>query len=99
MTELPTRRVVLPDGRLFRENADIWQGFFALALDTPTRMAGEVTGWHVNMDKMLADEEDLEQSMPDGLSALCLYVRRHFESDELAVAMRVHTHKVTANRM
>jgi hypothetical protein len=34
-------------------------------------MGVQVTWWlhDVNMDKMLADHEDLERSMPDGLSA------------------------------
>jgi hypothetical protein len=83
------------------EKIDVWAGLIELAWERPTRIGGEVTWWlhHVSVDKLLAYEEDLERSMPDGLSALCLYDRRYFESDVLDTAMRLHTHKVTANRM
>jgi MEDS: MEthanogen/methylotroph, DcmR Sensory domain len=83
------------------DKIDVWAGLIELAWESPTRIGGEATWWlhHVSVDKLLAYEEDLGRSMPEGLSALCLYDRECFESDVLEAAMRIHTHKVTANRL
>ena len=100
LTVLPAPTPDVPvDG--VEEMIDVWDSFIERARHTPTRIGGEATWWlHlVTPDRLLEYEEELECSMPQQLSALCLYDRRRFDADTVRHAIRIHPHLVTASRM
>ena len=88
-------------GLTIDEMLDVWDSFTEEAKRTPTRIGGEATWWlHiVSVDKLLEYERELESSMPQALSALCLYDRSRFDTAAQRNAMQLHPHKVTARSM
>jgi hypothetical protein len=89
-----------PDDLSVAEMIDAWGSVIEQARLTPTRIGGEATWWlHlVTADRLLEYDLELQLSIPQHLSALCLYDRRRFRADVLRSAMRLHPHKVRERR-
>jgi DcmR-like sensory protein len=101
LTVLPAPTAADSTGLTIDEMLDVWDSFTEEAKRTPTRIGGEATWWlHiVSVDTLLEYERELESSMPQGLSALCLYDSTRFDADALECAMQIHPHKVTQRSM
>ena len=95
----PSRDASLDDLSI-AEMIDVWGSFIEQARHAPIRIGGEATWWlHlVSAERLLEYDLELQLSLPQHLSALCLYDRRRFRADVLRAAMRMHPNKVHARR-